>query len=69
MQYQFLADYLFILDEIKSDIPNISEGILKSIKIHDLKWNELKKEIDDINNKYIPSFNKELWDKGIGALK
>ena len=43
---KFLADYLFILDEIKGDIPNVSEGILKSLKSHDEKWIELKKEID-----------------------
>ena len=30
--YKFLADYLFILDQIKGDIPNVSEGILKSLK-------------------------------------
>ena len=65
---KFLADYLFILDEIKGDIPNVSEGILKSLKLHDEKWIELKKEIDEINQVNIPEYNKELWSIGIGAL-
>jgi hypothetical protein len=66
---KFLADYLFILDQIKGDIPNVSEGILKSLKSHDEKWIELKKEIDEINQINIPEYNNELWSKGIiGAL-
>ena len=66
---KFLADYLFILDQIKGDIPNVSEGILKSLKSHDEKWIELKKEIDEINLINIPKYNNELGSNGIiGAL-
>ena len=66
---KFLADYLFILDEIKGDIPNVSEGILKSLKSHDEKWIDLKKEIDEINLINIPKYNNELGSSGIiGAL-
>jgi hypothetical protein len=65
---KFLADYLFILDEIKGDIPNVSEGILKSLESLDKKWDSLKEEIDNINENDIPSFNNELWKSGIGAL-
>jgi photosystem II stability/assembly factor-like uncharacterized protein len=65
---KFLADYLFILDEIKGDIPNVSEGILKSLESLDKKWDSLKEEIDNINENDIPNFNNELWKSGIGAL-
>ena len=65
---KFLADYLFILDEIKGDIPNVSEGILKSLESLDKKWEALKEEIDNINENDIPNFNNELWKSGIGAL-
>jgi hypothetical protein len=65
---KFLADYLFILDEIKGDIPNVSEGILKSLESLDKKWEALKEEIDSINDNDIPSFNNVLWDSGIGAI-
>jgi hypothetical protein len=65
---KFLADYLFILDEIKGDIPNVSEGILKSLESLDKKWDSLKEEIDNINENDIPNFNNELWRTGIGAL-
>ena len=40
---KFLADYLFILDEIKGDIPNVSEGILKSLESLDKKMGFLKR--------------------------
>ena len=65
---KFLADYLFILDEIKGDIPNVSEGILKSLESLDKKWDSLKEEIDNINENDIPNFNNELWKSGIGAF-
>ena len=65
---KFLADYLFILDEIKGDIPNVSEGIIELLKTHDEKWVELKEEIDQINQVNIPDYNKELWSIGIGAV-
>ena len=65
---KFLADYLFILDEIKGDIPNVSEGILKSLESLDEKWDSLKEEIDNIKENDIPNFNNELWNSGIGVL-
>ena len=65
---KFLADYLFILDEIKGDIPNVSEGILKSLNSHDKKWKELKKEIDDINEVDISNFNSELLTIGMSSI-
>ena len=55
-------------EEITSDIPNVSEGILKSLESLDKKWDSLKEEIDKINENDIPFFNNELWKSGIGAL-
>ena len=65
---KFLADYLFILDEIKGDIPNVSEGILKSLDSHDKKWKELKKEIDEINEVDISNFNNDLLTIGMSSI-
>ena len=65
---KFLADYLFILDEIKGDIPNVSEGILKSLDSHDKKWKELKKEIDEINEVDISNFNNDLLTVGMSSI-
>ena len=65
---KFLADYLFILDEIKGDIPNVSEGILKSLDSHDKKWKELKKEIDEINEVDISNFNNDLLTLGMSSI-
>ena len=65
---KFLADYLFILDEIKGDIPNVSEGVLESLNSHDKKWEELKKEIDDINEIDISNFNNELLTIGMSSV-
>ncbi|MDG1888890.1 MAG: glycosyl hydrolase [Flavobacteriaceae bacterium] len=65
---KFLADYLFILDEIKGDIPNVSKGILKSLKDLDDSWESLKKEIDQIIDTDLPDLNSKLWKIGIGAI-
>ena len=42
---KFLADYLFILDEIKGDIPNVSEGIRIELN---KKWNKYKYQANNI---------------------
>ena len=61
--------YISSPEEIKSFIINIPRGTSKSLKSHDEKWIELKKEIDEINQFNIPEYNNELWSNGIiGAL-
>ena len=65
---KFIADYLFILDEMKVDIPIVTNGVLNSMKRLDDKWISLKDEIDQILNQDLKNYNKELWANGIGAV-
>ena len=41
---------------------------IKELKNKQKQQEELKKEIDEINQVNIPEYNKELWSIGIGAL-
>ena len=65
---KFIADYLFILDEMKGDIPIVTNGVINSMKRLDEKWMSLKDEIVQILNQDLKSYNKELWANGIGAV-
>ena len=65
---KFIADYLFILDEMKGDIPIVTNGVINSMKRLDEKWMSLKDEIVQILNQDLKNYNKELWANGIGAV-
>ena len=64
---KFLADYLFILDQIKGDILMLVKEFLNHLN-HMMKSGLNLKEIDEINQFNIPEYNNELWSNGIGAL-
>jgi hypothetical protein len=65
---KFIADYLFILDEMKGDIPIVTNGVINSMKRLDEKWMSLKDEIVQILNQDLKNYNKELWANEIGAV-
>ncbi len=65
---KFIADYLFVLDELKGEIPLITEGISKWTKKLDEKWELLKQDIKQIHSENLKDFNKELWNNGVGAV-
>ena len=65
---KFIADYLFIIDEMKGDIPILTNGVINSMKRLDEKWMSLKDEIVQILNQDLKNYNKELWANGIGAV-
>ena len=65
---KFIADYLFILDEMKGDIPIVTNGVLNAMKELDKKWISLRDEIVQILNQDLKGYNKDLWAKGIGAV-
>ena len=65
---KFIADYLFVLDELKGEIPLITEGISNWTKRLDEKWELLEQEIKQIHSEDLKDFNKELWNNGVGAI-
>jgi photosystem II stability/assembly factor-like uncharacterized protein len=65
---KFTANYLFLVNQTESDIPQVNQPSLDLKKELDAKWAVLKKRADDIQANDIPAFNKLLWEKGVGAI-
>ncbi len=66
---KFTAEYLFLINQTNSSIPRVNKSNLERKKELDQQWTSLKSRADELMNNDIPSFNKKLWDSGIGALR
>jgi hypothetical protein len=64
---QFTANYLFLLNQSESDIPQINEANLVRKKELDNKWEQLKTKGESLINQ-INNYNLELGRTGIGAI-
>jgi len=64
----FTANYLFLINQTESDIPQINQSSLDRKKELEVKWNRLQQEAKQFLEKDIPAFNQALWQAGIGAL-
>ncbi|MBK8518567.1 MAG: glycosyl hydrolase [Saprospiraceae bacterium] len=65
---KFTANYLFMLNHAESDIPRVNQPTIDLKKELDAEWGVLKSRANEILEKSLPSFNKQLWDAGIGAV-
>ncbi len=66
---KFTAEYLFLIDATNSSIPRINQSSRDRKLELDAQWKGLKQTADKFMNQSIPSFNKKLWDNGIGAIR
>ncbi len=64
----FTANYFFLINQTESDIPQVNQASLDRKKELETEWINLNKEVQELLDTAIPTFNKELWDAGIGAL-
>jgi len=64
----FTANYFFLINQTESDIPHVNQASLDRKKELDTQWVQLNKEVQRLLKNDIPTFNKALWDAGIGAL-
>jgi photosystem II stability/assembly factor-like uncharacterized protein len=64
----FTANYLFLINQIESDIPQVNKSSLDRLKELNAQWSTLQSRVREILDKDIPSFNKQLWNAGIGAV-
>ena len=64
----FTANYLFLINQTESDIPQVNQSSLDRKKELEVKWNRLQQEAKQFLEKDIPAFNQALWQAGIGAL-
>lgn len=65
---KFTANYLFLLNQTESDIPQVNQSSLDRKKELDAQWDKLKSQANQFLNTDIPAMNKKLWTLGIGAI-
>ena len=65
---KFTANYLFLINQTESDIPQVNQPSLDRLKELDVIWKGLQQRGMTLKNQEIPAFNKRLWDAGIGAI-
>ncbi|MGB5498641.1 MAG: glycosyl hydrolase, partial [Maribacter sp.] len=66
---KFTAEYLFLIDATNSSIPRVNQSSRDRKAALDKQWIPLGQEADRLMKTAIPSFNKQLWDAGIGAIQ
>ncbi|MEM6471500.1 MAG: glycosyl hydrolase [Planctomycetota bacterium] len=65
---KFTAEYLFMINQTESSLPRVTEPARSRRAELDAQWSQLKKRGETLLNVRVPDFNKQLWQKGIGAL-
>jgi len=65
---KFTANYLFLINQTESDIPRVNQPSLDRLKQLNTEWSQLKGRGTEILDKDVPSFNKRLWELGLGAI-
>ena len=66
---KFTAEYLFLIDATNSSIPRVNKSSKDRKAELDEQWDILNREADRLTKTAIPSFNKQLWDAGVGAIQ
>ena len=65
---KFTANYLFLINQTESDIPNVNQPSLERMKELNQQWAALKARASEMLDKDIPSLNRRLWELGLGAI-
>ncbi len=65
---KFTANYLFLINQTESDIPRVNQPSRDRLKQLNMEWSDLKARASEILDKDVPSFNKQLWAVGLGAI-
>jgi photosystem II stability/assembly factor-like uncharacterized protein len=65
---KFTANYLFLINQTESDIPRVNQPSKDRMKELNAQWAVLKTRGTEIRDRDIPSFNKRLFDAGLGAI-
>ena len=62
------ANYLFLINQTESGIPKVIQPVLDRKKELDAEWTPLQKKAREIMEKEVITFNKLLWEAGVGAI-
>ena len=66
---KFTAEYMYLINQTESSIPRVNQASKDRKTELDAQWKVLNNRANNFINSAIPSFNKKLWDAGIGAIK
>jgi hypothetical protein len=66
---KFTAEYIFLINQTESAIPSVNQGSINRKRELDALWVGYKTKAETLLNSAIPTFNKMLWQAGIGAIK
>lgn len=66
---KFTAEYMFLINQTESSIPRINQPSRDRRAELEAQWAPLKKKAETWIKETIPTYNKKLWDAGIGAVK
>jgi len=65
---KFTSNYMFMINHASSDLPRVIKPTLDRLKELNGIWAGLESRANQILEKDVPSFNKQLWDAGVGAV-
>ena len=65
---KFTTNYMFMIVHAESDIPKITKSTLDRLQELNAEWALLQVRAQDILDKDLPAYNKQLWAAGIGAI-
>lgn len=65
---KFTANYLFMINQTESEVPQVNQPSLQLKKELDAQWEILKARGLELQDKELPVFNKRLWEAGIGGV-
>ncbi len=66
---KFTAEYIFLINQTESSIPRVNKSAIDLKKELDAQWVAYKAKAEVFLKTAIPTFNKILWQAGIGAIK
>ncbi len=65
---KFSANYIFLIEQTKSDLPRVNQSLRDRRAELDKEWAALKARSDAMVSEDVPALNKKMWDAGIGAI-
>lgn len=65
---KFTANYMFLINQMDSEIPVVNQPSLDRMKELNEQWAKLKVRADEMLEKELPALNKQLWEMGVGAI-
>ena len=65
---KFTTNYMFMIGHAESDIPKVTKSTIDRLQELNTEWALLQARAQEILDKDLPAYNKQLWAAGIGAI-